>query len=100
MKKVLALAAGAMLLGGASAQALRVPAAPKCPIFPATNAWNQRVDSLPVAANSATLIQSMGLSTGVHADFGSGLWDGAPIGIPFDVVSHTTPRSRVTFEYA
>jgi hypothetical protein len=100
MKRVLALAAGAMLLGGASAHALRVPAAPKCPVFPATNAWNQRVDTLPVAASSATLIQSIGLSTGVHADFGSGLWDGGPIGIPFDVVSRSTPRSHVAFEYA
>src|SRR5207244_9095867 len=35
-----------------------------------------------------------------HADFGSGTWDGGPIGIPFDVVSRTTPRSRVSFLYA
>jgi hypothetical protein len=100
MKKVLALAAGAMLLGGASAHALRVPAAPRCPVFPAGNAWNQRVDSLPVAANSAQLIQSIGVGSGMHADFGSGLWDGGPIGIPFDVVSKKTPRSRVSFDYA
>ena len=100
MTKVLALAAGAMLLGGASAHALRLPGAPRCPIFPATNAWNQRVDSLPVAANSAQLIQSIGVASGMHADFGSGLWDGGPIGIPFDVVSKKTPRSRVSFDYA
>ena len=100
MTKVLALAAGAMLLGGASAHALQLPGAPRCPIFPATNAWNQRVDSLPVAANSAQLIQSIGVAGGMHADFGSGLWDGGPIGIPFDVVSKKTPRSRVAFGYA
>jgi hypothetical protein len=100
MKKMLALAAGAMLLGGASAHALHVPAAPRCPVFPAGNAWNQRVDSLPVAANSAQLIQSIGVGSGRHADFGSGLWDGGPIGIPFDVVSKKTPRSRVSFDYA
>jgi hypothetical protein len=100
MTKVLALAAGAMLLGGASAHALRLPGAPSCPIFPATNAWNQRVDALPVAANSAQLIQSIGIASGMHADFGSGLWDGGPIGIPFDVVSKKTPRSRVAFGYA
>jgi hypothetical protein len=100
MTKVLALAAGAMLLGGACAQALRLPGAPRCPIFPATNAWNQRVDALPVAANSAQLIQSIGVGSGMHADFGSGLWDGGPIGIPFDVVSKRTPRSRVAFDYA
>ena len=93
-------AGAALLLGGSSASALRLPAAPRCTIFPATNAWNQRVDQLPVAANSAQLIASMGATTGLHPDFGSGLYDGRPIGIPFDVVSKKTPRSRVTFDYA
>jgi hypothetical protein len=92
------LAAAAAL--GASAHALRLPAARKCPVFPASNAWNQRVDKLPVAADSAQLIASIGLDSPVHADFGSGLYDGEPIGIPFDVVSSRTPRSRVAFEYA
>jgi len=85
VKRLLALAAGALLLGGASAHALRLPGAPKCTIFPATSAWNQHVDALPVAANSAQLIQSIGLDTGLHPDFGSGLYDGQPIGIPYDV---------------
>src|SRR2546423_12693292 len=100
MKRVLALAAGAMLLGGAPAHALRLPGAPRCSIFPATNAWNQRVDTLPVAANSAALISSIGAGTGLHADFGSGLYDGSPIGIPLDVVTQKTPRSRVSFPHA
>jgi hypothetical protein len=101
MMRLLPLAAaGALLLGGSTAHALRVPGAAKCPIFPATNAWNQRVDSLPVASNSAQLIESIGVGAGVHADFGSGLWDGGPIGIPFDVVASRTPRSHVSFEYA
>jgi hypothetical protein len=101
VKRLFALAAGALvLLAAASASALRLPSAPKCPVFPADNAWNQRVDALPVAANSAVLIQSIGLSTGLHADFGSGLYDGSPIGIPFDVVTKKTPRSRVSFDYA
>jgi hypothetical protein len=84
----------------ASAAALRVPAAPKCPVFPANNAWNERVDQLPVAADSSQIIASIGLSTGLHPDFGSGLWDGGPIGIPYDVVSKATPKSRVRFDYA
>ena len=100
MKRLLALAAGVMLLGGASAQALRLPGAPKCTIFPTANAWNERVDALPVAANSAQLIQSIGVGTGLHPDFGSGLYDGAPIGIPYDVVSKQTKRFRVKFGYA
>jgi hypothetical protein len=94
------VAVSAALLAGSSAQALRLPAAPRCPVFPAGNAWNQRVDRLPVAADSAQLIASIGLDSPVHADFGSGTWDGGPIGIPFDVVSKKTPRSRVAFDYA
>ena len=92
---MLALAAGALLLGAASAQALRVPGVSRCVVFPASNAWNQRVDALPVAANSAQLVQSIGVDSAMHADFGSGVWDGGPIGIPFDIVSKKTPRSRV-----
>jgi hypothetical protein len=83
-----------------SASALQLPGAPRCAVFPRSNPWNQRVDKLPLAANSATLIRSIGLDTGVHADFGSGTWDGGPIGIPFDVVTRGTPRAKVSFEYA
>jgi hypothetical protein len=92
------LAAAAAL--AASAGALRLPGAKRCPIFPASNAWNQRIDRLPVATDSARLVASIGLDAHAHADFGSGSWDGGPIGIPFDVVSSRTPRSRVSFEYA
>jgi hypothetical protein len=100
VKRLAFAVAGALLLGGASAHALRLPGAPRCPVFPPGNAWNQRVDTLPVAAGSAQTIQSIGAGTGLHADFGSGLWDGSPIGIPFDVVSAKTKRMRVSFDYA
>jgi hypothetical protein len=36
----------------------------------------------------------------MHADFGSGLWDGGPIGIPITVVGKGQPKSTVRFEYA
>src|ERR1041385_8324322 len=95
------LAAGAALLSVAAAGATPTP--PKiagCQVFPATNAWNQRVDRLPVAPDSAAMIASIG-DSGVHADFGSGLWDGSRIGIPYTVVhGRTTPKSRLRFEYA
>jgi hypothetical protein len=101
VKRLLPLAAVVLACAGASAAwALRLPSAPKCPIFPANNAWNERVDRLPVAANSATLIASIGVGTGLHPDFGSGLYDGQPIGIPFDVVTKKTPRYRLAFQYA
>jgi hypothetical protein len=97
---VLATAFAAVLLTGSSAQALRLPAARHCPVFPASNPWNERVDKLPVSADSAQLISSIGLDSTVHADFGSGKWDGGPIGISFDVVSRKTLRSPVSFDYA
>jgi hypothetical protein len=96
----LAAALAVALFAGSSAQALRLPSARHCPVFPANNAWNQRVDKLPVSADSAELISSIGLNSPVHADFGSGEWDGGPIGIPFDVVSKKTPTSHVSFDYS
>jgi hypothetical protein len=100
MKRLLPLACLAVLLGGSSAEALRLPAAPRCSVFPKSNPWNRRVDRLPVAANSAEIIGSIGAERGLHPDFGSGLWEGAPIGIPITVVGRRTPKSRVSFEYA
>ena len=104
MRRGLALLPLAAIL--AATGALAAPersAAPRlagCPIFPATNAWNQRVDRLPVAKNSKTLIESIGLTAHVHADFGSGAWDGGPIGIPYTVVNATQRRVPVSFDYA
>jgi hypothetical protein len=89
----------ALAVAGGSAEALRLPSAPHCPIFPRNNAWNRRVDRLPVAKNSGQIIRSIGLDTGLHPDFGSGKWNGGPIGIPFNVVSRKTPRSRLRFRY-
>ena len=71
-----------------------------CPLFPASWSTNQRVDTLPVAPDSTAIVRSIGIDGGIHADFGSGTWEGGPIGIPYDVVSRRTARSRVRFEYA
>ncbi|HET6448621.1 MAG TPA: hypothetical protein VFG31_05880 [Conexibacter sp.] len=71
-----------------------------CSVFPADNAWNRRVDDLPVARDSATLIRSIGLDSHFHAEFGSGLWDGGPIGIPYTVVDARQKRVPVSFYYA
>jgi hypothetical protein len=89
------------LVGAASAvPTARLPQAPACPVFPASSPWNQRVDTLPVARNSDRVVAAIGADDHVHADFGSGLWAGGPIGIPITVVGKAQPRSRVAFEYA
>src|SRR4051812_6156050 len=71
-----------------------------CPMFGPSFPTNQRVDTLPVASNSAAIVRSIGLGDNVHADFGSGRWEGSPIGIPYTVVSRKTKRSRVRFDYS
>jgi len=91
------LGAAASAAPGPSAQA---PTLAGCPLFPADNAWNRRVDRLTVTRNSATLIRSIGLDSHFHADFGSGLWDGGPIGIPFTVVDGGQRKVPVRFDYA
>ncbi|MGZ8783456.1 MAG: hypothetical protein ACXWZB_08170 [Gaiellaceae bacterium] len=89
------------LVGAASAgPAARLPQAPNCPVFPASSPWNQRVDELPVAPNSGRVVAAIGPGDHMHADFGSGLWEGGPIGIPVTVVRGTQAKSRVSFEYA
>jgi hypothetical protein len=93
-------ALGAVVLSLAGATASSSPKLAGCPVFPANNPWNQRVDKLPVAASSSAIIASIGAYTGLHPDFGSGLWDGAPIGVPITVVRAGVPKSRVSFDYA
>jgi hypothetical protein len=100
VRPVVALAALVACLAAATASAQRLPSAPRCQVFPASNPWNQRVDKLPVAASSDTIISSIGRDRGLHADFGSGLWDGGPIGIPITVVGAGQKKSRVSFDYA
>jgi hypothetical protein len=96
--KLAALAGLVLSLAGATVS--QAPKLAGCPVFPANNPWNQRVDRLPVAASSSAIIASIGADTGLHPDFGSGLWDGAPIGIPITVVRAGVPKSRLSFDYA
>ena len=90
----------ALCIAAAIASGHPVKGAPKCPVFPKNNPWNQRVDKLPVLGNSAAIIRSIGADGGVHADFGSGLYDGSPIGIPFTTVSRAQKKVRVKFDYS
>ena len=69
------------------------------PMFPANNIWNARIDTLPLDQNSQAYVNSIGTGSGVKADFGAGLWDGGPIGIPYVTVPGSQPRVAVTFDY-
>ncbi|HLV11315.1 MAG TPA: hypothetical protein VKY42_02605 [Trueperaceae bacterium] len=71
-----------------------------CDVFPADHVWNVRVDHLPVHPSSAAWVATIGADRPVHPDFGSGLWEGAPIGIPYTVVDGSQPRVAVSFTWA
>ena len=71
-----------------------------CQIFPPNNVWNVPVNTLPLHANSVAFINSIGSSKATHMDFGSGLYLGRPIGIPFVTVPRTQPKVPITFEVA
>lgn len=71
-----------------------------CEIFPANNYWNTPVDALPVHASSDAWVNSIGRTRTFHMDFGSGTWDGGPIGIPYNLVSASSvTKSNVDFYY-
>jgi hypothetical protein len=42
-----------------------------CSVLPADNIWNTPIDTLPVLSNSATMVSTIGASTGMHAAFRS-----------------------------
>ena len=62
--------------------------------------WHADVSRLPVSANSAAIVAGIGSDDAMHADFGAGLWDGGPIGIPVTTVPAGQPNVKVSFEYA
>jgi hypothetical protein len=69
-------------------------------VFPADNALNMPVDSLPVHANSENYITSIGKNTGLHPDFGTSWDDGGtpqPMGIPYNLVGAAQPKVPITF---
>lgn len=72
----------------------------RCKIFPADNILNTPIDQLPIDANSDDYIHSIGFNTGLHPDFGAGLYQQKLIGIPWNMVWNKTVTSKVKFQYA
>jgi hypothetical protein len=68
-------------------------------VFPASDPWNQPIDTAPVDANSSAIISKIGTATALHPDFGSN-WNGGPFGIPYIIVPDSQYRVPVTFDYA
>jgi hypothetical protein len=71
-----------------------------CPLYPQNNIWNRDISTLPVHPNSANYLASIGITGRLHADFGAGIYNGGPIGIPYVVVPGSQPAVPVRFTYA
>lgn len=67
-----------------------------CPVFPADNVWNTRVDGLNASPLTQSYIDSIGPLHPVHPDFGSASTNG----IPVNTVRSDSPAEHVDFDYA
>ena len=65
--------------------------------FSSDSLWNKDISASPVDPNSDAIINFIGSSVGMHADFGSGQYQGSNIGIPYSVVSGTQAPVSITF---
>ncbi|HXY79682.1 MAG TPA: IPT/TIG domain-containing protein, partial [Candidatus Bathyarchaeia archaeon] len=65
--------------------------------FPSDNLWNTDISNAPVDPNSAAIINFIGGSVPLHPDFGSGLYNGSIIGIPYLVVDSSQGPVTINF---
>ncbi|MEA2945986.1 MAG: hypothetical protein QOI40_1316 [Alphaproteobacteria bacterium] len=97
---------GTLLAAHAAAQgvAAKVEAGPNADLggrrlLPDESPWYRDVSKDRVDRSSNRILARIGMSKPLHADFGPE-WQGAPIGIPYVVVSKSQARVPVTFTYA
>ena len=69
------------------------------PIFPKDNWWNTDISSAPVDRNSASYINFIGVSRGLHPDLGGDACSGI-YGMPYITVAGDQPLEQVVFDYA
>lgn len=72
-------------------------AAESIQIFPPSHPLNKDITNEPVDPNSTAILNLIGLSKGLFPDFGSGTWEGVPIGIPYVVVGANQPLVDINY---
>jgi hypothetical protein len=82
--------------GGGNVCNTKVGDAESISIFPADNPWHQDISGAAVDPYSSQILSAYS-NTGMHADFGSGLYEGNIIGIPFIVVCSSQPKIAVVY---
>ncbi len=76
---------------------LELSAAENIQIFPANHPLNMDISNSLVDPNSDLILEKIGLTEHLFTDFGSGLYQGSLIGIPYVVVNGKQPLVPVTF---
>lgn len=66
-------------------------------IFPVSHPLNTDITGETVSPNSDAILSHIGLDKGLFADFGSGTWEGKPIGIPYIVVDNSFPLTEINY---
>src|SRR4051794_31132655 len=95
----LAVATTACPAGAPAAPGQPDPTAGYCPMMPADSYWHADVRNLPTNARSTGWVNSLGRTSRFHTDFGSGTWQGAPIGFPYSVVGGAQAKVPISFYY-
>jgi hypothetical protein len=65
--------------------------------FTNNNLWNTDISSSPLDPNSDAIINFIGPTIGLHADFGAGQYQGSIIGIPYSIVGAATGALKINF---
>jgi hypothetical protein len=73
---------------------------PPCMLLPPDNIWNRNISAEPVSDLSNKYLEVLSTTAVLHPDFGSRLYQGEPIGIPYVVVPSIQPRVPMSFTYA
>ncbi|MDF1548479.1 MAG: hypothetical protein P1P88_11700 [Bacteroidales bacterium] len=74
-----------------------ISSAEEIQVFPPSHPLNKDITNDPVDPNSTAILNNIGFERGLFADFGSGTWEGAPIGIPYVVVG--ADQALITINY-
>ncbi len=72
------------------------PNAENIQLFPADNPWNLDISTAAIDPYNTQIIAGFATNT-IKADFGSGPWNGAPIGIPYIVVCGDQPKTTINY---
>lgn len=77
--------------------ALSFSRAEETAIFPSDHPLNRDISNDAIDPNSDLILENIGLEVGLHSDFGSGLYEGKSIGIPYTVVGKDQTKVSITF---